>query len=58
MRLTGMNVLYIHIFNCVCTRQRINQILSDKSTEIPYVYIFMKHCVLIIVCEFNSWSIK
>ena len=30
------------LYSCVCTRQSINQILSEKPTEIPYVYIFMR----------------
>ena len=32
------NVQILYLYNCVCTRQSM---LSEKSTEIPYVYIFM-----------------
>ena len=31
-------VQILYLYNCVCTRQSM---LSEKYTEIPYVYIFM-----------------
>ena len=33
----------------------MNQILSEKSTELPYVYIFMKFFTfeIIFLCEFS-----
>ena len=37
----------MYLYKCVCTRQSINQILSEKSTEILYVDIFMKHSVFL-----------
>ena len=34
----GFKVQILYLYNCACTRQSM---LSEKSTEIPYVYIFM-----------------
>ena len=35
----AFKVQILYLYNCVCTRQSM---LSEKSTEIPYVYIFIE----------------